>query len=237
MYILKLQIAICDDEPILCEEVKEQILKLHMNYEIDLFYSGTELLESTGSYDMIFLDIDMPEENGMDIAKKLRSKKFCGHIIFLTCHAEFMPEAFKVKAFRFLVKPIQIDDLNETLIESECEIFDEKKLILDNFGKEILVNIKDIMYIQSQKKNTVLHLVDQTIETGNSLKYWLQEVNDYDFCRAHKSFLVSLRYVDRIEPEQIYLKNLETFVPLSRRNYHIVKEEFFKYIKKHARIM
>lgn len=235
--ILKLQIAICDDEPILCQEAKEQILKLHMNYEIDLFYSGAELLESPQSYDMIFLDIDMPEENGMEIAKELRSKKFCGHIIFLTSHTEFMADAFKVKAFRFLVKPIRIDDLNEALLESENEIFDDSKIIIDNFGREVLVNIKDIVYIQSEKRNTILYMVNQIVETGNSLKYWIHELNDYDFCRAHKSFLVALRYVDRIEPEHIYLKNLNICVPLSRRNYHIVKRRFFEYIRKHARIM
>lgn len=234
---MKLLIAICDDEGIFCEDAKEKILKLHADYEIEMFHSGAELLEAKKNYDIIFLDIEMPGENGMEIAKKIRTKNLRGEIVFLTSHTEFMPEAFKVKAFRFLEKPIEIEELKETLEEAEKELLENKKLIVDSFGEELLIDVRDIIYIQSEKKITKLYALSRVIETDYSLKYWMEKLEDCDFCKVHKSFLISLRYVDKFEPDEIQLKNTGACIPLSRRNYVMFKDIYFDYVSKHARVM
>lgn len=69
MIILRLHIAICDDEPIFCKEIKKKILEIRPEYETDIFFSGKELLETSAYYDMVFLDIEMPEQNGMETAR------------------------------------------------------------------------------------------------------------------------------------------------------------------------
>ena len=66
---MKLHIAICDDEPIFCKEIKKKILEIRPEYEADIFFSGKELLETSAYYDMVFLDIEMPEQNGMETAR------------------------------------------------------------------------------------------------------------------------------------------------------------------------
>lgn len=234
---MKLRIAICDDEPIFCEDAKEKIEKLRKDYEIEMFHSGAELLEEKKNYDIIFLDIEMPGENGMEIAKKIRTKKLRVEIVFLTSHAECMPEAFKVKAFRFLEKPLKLEELKETLEEVEKELFENKKLIVDSFGEELLIDVRDIIYIQSEKKITKLYTMSQVIETDYSLKYWIEKLEDCDFYKVHKSFLISLRYVDRYEVDEIRLKNTEVCIPLSRRNYVLFKDAYLDYVSKHARVI
>lgn len=234
---LKLKIAICDDETILCKELKEKISKFYSEYSIDTFHSGKELLRCPNEYDIIFLDIEMPGEDGMETAKKLRSQNCKSYIIFLTSHTEYMPDAFKVKAFRFLAKPLDEEHLKEVLTDAQKELADFKKVIISNFGREMLADIKDIMYIRADRKSTVLHLENEEIETGYPLKYWMEELGGVDFCQTHKSYLVSIRHIKQVLPEGVMLKITEEIIPLSRRKYSTVKNAFFRYIEEHAGIM
>lgn len=206
---VKLKIAICDDETILCKELKEKISKFYSEYSIDTFHSGKELLRCPNEYD----------------------------IIFLTSHTEYMPDAFKVKAFRFLAKPLDEEHLKEALTDAQKELADVKKIIINNFGREMLADIKDIMYIRADRKSTVLHLENEEIETGYPLKYWMEEFGGFDFCQAHKSYLVSVRHIKQVLPEGVMLKITEEIIPLSRRKYSTVKNAFFRYIEEHAGIM
>ena len=122
---MKLKVAICEDDHVLGDDIKRRILEIKPDYEIDIYSIGESEIENIG-YDIVFLDIEMPGRDGLSIAKELREKQYGGHIVFLTSHTEFMPEAFKVKAFRFLTKPIKPNDLLETLSECEREIFLEQ---------------------------------------------------------------------------------------------------------------
>lgn len=234
---MHLRIAICDDEPILCRELKEKIEKLDSGHDIDVFHSGQRLFRCVETYDIIFLDIEMPEEDGMETAEKLRAQNCKSYLVFLTSHGEYMPEAFKVKAFRFLTKPIDEGHLKEALSGVKKELADTKQIIVSNFGREIVVDVKDIVYICADRKSTRVHMVKQEIETGNPLKYWISELGCIDFCQTHKSYLVSLRHIRQVMPEGVLLKNADEIIPLSRRKYSAVKNAFFRYIEEHAGIM
>lgn len=152
---MKLQIAICDDEPILCDAAKNAISNIKNEYEIDMFSSGDELLRAYRHYDAIFLDVEMPGQSGMEVAQRLRAENYIGNIVFLTSHTEFMQDAFKVKAFRYLTKPIQTDALKETLEQLEYELLENEKLLVDSYGTKELIYLKDIIYIESKRKYTI----------------------------------------------------------------------------------
>lgn len=234
---LQLEVAICEDDKIMREDIQRRILELRPDYAIDTYHIGEDVLLAKKSYDIIFLDIEMPGKDGMTIAKELRAQKYEGHIIFLTSHTEFMPDAFKVKAFRFLEKPIQMEDLEETLTESEKEIFVEKKVILADYGAEVLVNLSDILYIEAQKNKTVVYTSREVVETNYTLKYWLQELGTVDFFQVHKSYIVSLRHIRNVEVNCVSLHGTDVKVPVSRRNASVVKNVFFNYIKMNAKFM
>ncbi len=122
-----MKIAICDDEQIFRDTLYKKLVKYNKTFEIKEFRTGRELIDSRIKFDIIFLDIEMPELNGMDTAKKLRKLSVGSIIIFLTSHIECIQDAFKVKAFRFLSKPVQEDALNEALEEAEKEIVGQEK--------------------------------------------------------------------------------------------------------------
>ncbi|MCI6035229.1 MAG: LytTR family DNA-binding domain-containing protein [Firmicutes bacterium] len=234
---LQITVGVCDDNSLVCESICKKILEVRPNYQIDTYLRGEEILSSKKEYNIIFLDIEMPGKDGMCIAKELRQRNYTGHIIFLTSHTDFMPEAFKVKAFRFLIKPIQQQKLQEALIESEQEIKKEKRRIVVDYGKNVLIYDSDIVYIEAQRNRTLLHTEKEILETNETLKYWEQELSIDDFLKVHKSYLVSLRYIRIVDSDGIILYGTEEKIPVSRRNMVLVKKAFYAYIKDHVKVL
>lgn len=234
---LQLKVAICEDDTIICEDAQRQIFDVRPDYVIDTYPTGEELLFNNKEYDIVFLDIEMPGRDGMSVAKELREKNYCGHIIFMTSHTEFMPEAFKVKAFRFLQKPIKMEELMETLVESEKEIFGDKKLIVTDYGVDILLKLSDILYVEARKNKTMIYTLNDVLETNYTLKYWLRELGIADFFQVHKSYIVSLRHIKMFDVDYIVLHGSDAIVPVSRRKASLVKKAFFDYVKANATYM
>lgn len=100
-----MKIAICDDEQVMMEHICELVKQYRPDYMVELYGCGEALLEDAQLYDLIFLDIEMPSINGMEVAENLRKMQYSGEIIFLTGYMEYIQEAFKVRAFRYLQKP------------------------------------------------------------------------------------------------------------------------------------
>lgn len=234
---MQIRIGICEDEEVICEDVKRKIQELRENYIIDTYSTGEKLLLAELNYDIVFLDIELPGKNGLKVAWELRNRKYNGHIIFLTSHTEFMQDAFKVKAFRFLEKPIKKSDLEETIMESEKEILMNKKMIITDYGAEILIHLSDILYIESNKNKTIIHTLNDKLETKYTLKYWLEELENAYFFQVHKSYIVSLRHIEAFDIDYVKLHGTNSKVPVSRRNASAVKKAFFDYVKTNGRCM
>lgn len=234
---MKLEVAICDDDSIIREELLKKISILRTDYHVETFRSGIDLLQSPLGYDLIFLDIEMPEVNGMQVASKLREMKFDGYIIFLTSHTEYMPDAFKVKAFRFLKKPVNDDDFEETIRESEKEILNEKKIIVTTSEGTKLVDIKDVIYLETVRNTTFIVTKQGEIENRKPLKEMLKILGTEHFIQVHKSYAVALRYIDSIDNNEINMKYTKLQIPVSRRKISEVKSAFFDYARKYALYM
>lgn len=117
-----IKIAICDDEPVMCERLRQMVsskLELwNVPYKITCRGNGAALLFSPPDYDMIFLDIQMPGPDGVQLAKRLRQQGFGGVLIFVTVLAERMLDAFEVEAMDYLCKPVDEDRLERALRRS-----------------------------------------------------------------------------------------------------------------------
>jgi|GEM_PF-6762555 len=115
----RMRIAICDDERSVVSNLHSFLCSYANNHRfevvIDRFYSGEALIKSSGAYDIIFLDYKMGNLNGLETAKILRERNLTCKIVFLTSYPQFIYESFKVDTFRFLEKPVNPDELTETL--------------------------------------------------------------------------------------------------------------------------
>ena len=114
-----IQIAVCDDQKLVSEKIKEMILHGDENrYEVEVFSDGRALLNSGKTFDILFLDIDMPGLDGIETAKALRKSDKKVKIIYITNYGGFAGYAFGVHAFGYLLKPVKEPDIKRQLKEA-----------------------------------------------------------------------------------------------------------------------
>lgn len=119
-----MRIAVCDDEEACRMQVKNEVEKiLGLDVVVDLYPSGRELLAGFEkfSYDIIFLDIEMPGMDGISLARKLRTKDGTVFLVFLTGHIEYALKGYEVNALRYLTKPVKEEKLKEVLCKKSPE--------------------------------------------------------------------------------------------------------------------
>lgn len=149
-------VAICDDEKIFRDELKSFLLKYktnnHLCIDICQFSNGEDLLNSNEIFDIVFLDYQMPGLDGMEVARKLRSKNIICNIVFVTNYPQFVFESFEVQPYRFYVKPLeekQLISLMNTFIAQQKLL---SPIVVINDNEQKTVSAKDIMYLEGDGK-------------------------------------------------------------------------------------
>ncbi len=232
---MRLKIALCDDDETIRKQISRQLAAFDRDIETDEYSSGNDLIVSGKFYDIYFLDIEMPGISGMEAAKKIRSAGENAFIIFLTSHTEFMQEAFKVRAFRFIEKPIDNAKLIEAFEEAKADISKNQKLAVKSQGNIIMVNTEDIICFEAFGDGTYIHTKNDVICTQMPLKHWMSEINENDFFQVHKSFAVALRHISAIGKNTVTMSYMKDEVPVARRKSAQLRQMYFEHIKANAR--
>lgn len=233
-----MKIAICDDEANIRNLLRQKIAERPEDANITEFSDGSGLLASKDNFDVIFLDIEMPRTDGMETAAKLREKGVCSLMIFLTSHDEFMRDAFKVKAFRFLSKPVAEKELNEALDEAEKELASQNKLIIEQRGRIYEIRLADVLYIEAYGDGTYIYDSSGNVyDSKKQLRQWEGELSEHSFFKIHKSYIVSLAQVIKIEGNEVTLSGLKKPLTVSRRNLSAFKEAYLNFVKYNSRIV
>lgn len=250
--VVRLKIAICDDEEKERFYIRKLIEKQDADCHITEFSSGRELLlfqeqsgENDRQMDIIFLDISMEDMDGMTAAKQLRNRMedkkeavwgSLPLLIFVSGYTEYMPEAFLVNAFGYIVKPIRESEFERVFSQAlrECRCLAEKRR---KQPKEILVRNKmtirnvpaeDIYYIESRSRKVILYLAREKIEYYDKISELEQELKP-DFFRVHKGYLVNMKYVERYDRSQIRMKNGDLLL-ISKYKYQDFVKAYLEYI-------
>lgn len=233
-----MKIAVCDDEKLFRDQTISCINSYDKNYRIYEYKSGQELLCTKEDFDIIFLDIEMPGMDGMSVAKELRSKGIESIIIFLTSHAELVYDSFKVDAFRFLNKPLNPLAFKEAIGDAAFKISSTEKLVINQKGKLTNVNLKDVVYLEAFGDGTYIYDKSGNVYgTSVQLKEWEQKLQEKDFFKIHKSYIVSLMYVKNLEDGKLELNYSNTVLTVSRRNLKSFRDAYMEFIRSHARVI
>ncbi len=235
------QIAICDDEMIalnMTEHMLNVYEKIHSQYKfsIQCFTSASLLLEKIkeNNYipDLIFMDIYMPEKQGMEAAKELRKMGNECQIIFLTAAREFALDAFGVNAIQYLLKPVSSDKLFPVLDKVLSDLDEERKkyLLLRSEVRIHRVPINNIVYCEAQRKHQCVYLSD-----GSQLLLRMTLGGIYDmlseypeFIKAGIAYIVNLNHIDSLNAQSMQMDNgMKVFLP--RGTYKPLKEQYFEY--------
>lgn len=231
---MRLNVAICDDEIIICNEIKRRLLEIRPEYAVSLYNSGKDLVNSKTNYELVFLDIEMPEIDGMKTAELLRKNDNSEYIIFLTSHIECMPDAFKVKAFRFLSKPIDNENFLEAVIETEKEILNNTKIEVIQKDEIKLISINEILYLEAFGDGTYIYTKNGVLESNKTLKYWNDRLGTEHFFQTHKTYILALRYVGKVADKEVTLNYENIKIPIARRRHKQLKEAVMKYVREQS---
>jgi two-component system LytT family response regulator len=178
--------------------------------------------------DIILVDINMPLLNGMEAVKSCKKVVPSLQVIFITGHDEFALEAFDVNAIDYIVKPIDRDRLYAALgraaalakTPAERERPTVKKdLMVKQSNQFSFIPLDDIIFIERADRKAVIHTIDQKIEVNEALTN-LEELLDSRFVASHRSYIINLQYLKRIETAgqtyKAYFKNYEETAKVSK---------------------
>ena len=235
-----IKIAICDDEMEFCSELEKNIIKVFdercMEYDIDVFNSGEELCGKieTGdlsyTYDLLFIDIELPEMNGVDIGRYIRKhlKNQIVQIVYVSSKQEYAMELFDFRPLNFLIKPIEENDIL-TVIEQFQEI-NEKDSYLFRFkkGREFYkIPINKILYFERKGRKIYVHLYEEEYDYYDSLELIYENLKQYNFLFIHKSYLVNYRFIKIMAYKYVILFD-GTKIPISQAKREQIRKEFMK---------
>ncbi len=235
--IYMLQMAICDDEQFYCDRIKsllEQYLRRNeLSYEIHVFLSGKEFLESCGNglkFDIVFLDINMEELDGIQTAERIRSYHSDTYIVFVTAFIDYALEGYKVNAVRYLMK----DNLEGALQECMRAILQKMQVAQVSFAfleGEKRLYTDNILFVESRGHKSIFHYMengDTAYQIYDKLDAIEKKLITYGFLRIHKSYLVNMKHIRRISNYIVFL-DTGGELPVPRPRFQAVKEAFVAY--------
>lgn len=202
-----MHIAIVDDEKLICEQIKGMIQKEHKNEQIELYSSGKALLASQKLFDLVFLDIQMADMDGMRTARELRKTQADTILIFVTGAKDYVFEAFDVSAFHYLLKPLNekkfMEVLNLALEEAKRRRTQRQELLFIR-AKNMTIKQIEILYIESRGKKVDIHTLKENISVYGSMSELEAQLGS-GFYRSHRGYLVNMAYITEYSADSITL--------------------------------
>ena len=234
LQVMRLNIAICDDEKAIREQINELIEKEKAGLCPALYETGDALLAADKKFDIVFLDIQMEGTDGIETAKKLREKDEDTILIFITGIREYVFQAFDVAAFHYLLKPVEEDKFHEVLHRAERELGKRKSkrretVFIKTRNRSFSLEKDSILYIESRGKKVEIHTAGATVEAYASMNEMEGQLG-CGFFRCHRGYLVNMAYVAEYDSGSITLNSGE-YVYLAKEKYGEFVKAYMRYLR------
>lgn len=213
-----MRIAICDDESLCLAQAldaAEQYASSHTerSFVFEPFSHPDDLMEAAeriGGYDIYILDIIMPGMNGIELGAKLREAGYDGKIIYLTSSEDYYPDAFRVRAFDYLIKPVCAEPFAKAMDEAAALISEKKDkfLLVKTKDRSIKLTYDSIMYVELSKRAACYYLVGGRVVESTTLRTTFAEamaepLADRRFTACGQSMVVNLDHVTEVENDAV----------------------------------
>lgn len=237
-------IVIIDDDKKASDNLKERIESFQQSgkceFSIRIYSSGKKYLEENIDTDILFLDVEMPEMNGIEIAKEVRKKSKKTAILFCTNYQQFAINGYEVNAIGYMVKPVSDYSLTLNLTHAlryleEIKESQNRKIQLKSFQGIIVLELKDILYVEVKKHNLFFHLTpdsnyqENPVKVRGSMDEISKPLYDFSFSKVGQSFLVNLSHIKKTRSDKILMED-GTELPLSRIYKPSFLEDFTQYL-------
>ena len=238
--MMKLNIAICDDNKLVLENekalIEETLKEMGIPYKMDKYQNPENLIKNAWQYDLVFLDVEMDEVNGIVAAESIHNiNKEC-LLFFVTNHEVYMDYAMNEYAFRFWVKPMSKEKLKFGLESALKRLESNNKCIEFNTDRNVVnIPINKIIFICAENKKTTIVTVDEQFVVDRPYKVVKDMINSYFFYESHASYYVNLNYVKAYSPSHVKcgIGNHEYEIHMSRRKYTEFNKYFIKNVGAH----
>lgn len=233
-----INIVLVDDEQIQLDFMETLIKKMtekqNLVVQIDQYKNGESFLfalDEHPNWDLAFLDVEMEELSGMDVAHVIREKAPHMSVVFATAYAEYAVDGYKVQALDYLLKPIKETDIERVLNRYlHLKPQQEKIVILEIDSEFQRVPMNDIICIEASGREVTITLKNDILKIKKSLTEMTDLLDESQFIKTHRSYLVNLQHVTQLLKVDVELDNGD-LIPLSRRLAKDVQGAFIDYYK------
>ncbi|MGI6590726.1 MAG: LytR/AlgR family response regulator transcription factor [Eggerthellaceae bacterium] len=228
---------IVDDEAPARSELRYLLDELGQTEVVCEAASVREAVEKLKEYpcDVMFLDVNMPEATGMQLAEALQHLKYPPAVVFVTAYSEFAIDAFKVHAIDYLIKPVETERLAQALarVREHIALHNRaqraERIPVEKAGKKILINIDSIRYIMARDDYAYLQTDTDRYFSTVSLAQLEKRLDGHGFFRVHRGYLVNLEHVKEVESVPggtllLTLDGTDDKIPVSRRRVSSLKK-------------
>lgn len=199
-----MQILVCDDNPYMVNRlfdlIQHQISSQGISSTFSIVSNTDDLhnLDYT-AFDLAFLDVDMGEYNGVDLARKLHAARPDAVIVFVTNFIEYAPSGYEVNAFRYVLKNTLEETLPEIILLALDEYKKRHRVVSFSMASEnIDVPVENILYLESNHRTMIMHLINHPRKDFHfyaSITLMEDALSPIGFLRVHKSYLVNMEYI------------------------------------------
>ena len=234
-----MRIAVCDDDKRIREILRKEISEILPDAGVDTYRNGVELINKKAGPDILFLDIEMPVINGIELAERIRAEEKEMVIIFISGEEKYVWQAFDAEPLQYLRKPFSKEELRKTLLRAvekyrasgTAKEKERPSMMIHYKGIHEKVFLSDIVYAEAMGRKVILHRMKDSVEYYGRISD-LEKMLGGDFFRVHRAFLVNLNYVVRYEADGITMK--KGYVNISKANYPLFVKRFLQYTSEQA---
>lgn len=215
-----IRVAVVEDEKMFRDKLL-QCLKRYgeengVAFDIQQYVNGSEFVfQYHSGFDMILMDIQMPMMNGMDAARSIRKKDKEVVIVFITNMANYAVQGYEVEALDFIVKPFTYEVFKFRIDRIMARISQKKSgysVLLSSNNEVYRINVADLLFVEVDRHSLIYHASKQQICVRGTMKETEAVLAQHGFCKCSQSYLVNLRYITRVEPDDVYLGDVQIHI-------------------------
>jgi len=235
---MPVRIAICDDREDDTLGLCEALRAYDPSFTIRTYTNAGRLLddieEPFGQFDLFFLDIRLPEQNGIETAAELRNRKSDGKIVFTALDGAFYPQSYELFAYNYLIKPVTQDKLNPILDRAMMDTERERRqqISFRCKGTTYRVYCRDITHLESRDKTISFHMADRSVLQCQAKMDDMEAQLPKDiFIRCHQSYLVNAHHVNEMSGCHFHI--VPDIIGISKKYQKAAKQSYFHYLFTH----
>ena len=236
---MQINIAICDDNRTALLRIKNRIIDMSKKWnvlpEIFTYDNGKNAMDRICNkkdvYDILFLDIDMPNLSGLDVAKQIRKSKVDIILIFISAHDQYVFEAIEHNPFRYIRKE-RIEQELPLALKAAYSCIEQNRdqfIVVRTEDGEVKIKQLDIMYYETEKRKIRVYMKDgSSFLVWKTVKGFQQELSDKNFVKIHSGCVVNVKFIDEFSAFDITLDNGEHLIA-SRTGMRQLKTTMLSY--------